>query len=39
MDELVNQQEGILANKVLINGSYLLDDFRNYGVMHQIQLI
>ena len=34
----INQQEGILAYKV-INGTYLLNDFLNHGdVGHQIQL-
>ena len=38
MDKLINQQEGILAYKV-INGTYLLNDFLNHGdVGHQIQL-
>ena len=38
MDKLINQQEGILACKV-INGSYLLNDFLNHGDdRHQIQL-
>ena len=38
LDKLINQQEGILAYKV-INGSYLLNDFLNHGdVRHQIQL-
>ena len=37
-NKLINQQEGILANKV-INGTYLLNDFLNRGdVRHQIQL-
>ena len=37
-DKLINQQEGILAYKV-INGAYLLNDFLNHGdVRHQIQL-
>ena len=36
--QLINQQEGILAYKV-INGTYLLNDFLNHGdVGHQIQL-
>ena len=38
LDKLINQQDGILAYKV-INGTYLLNDFRNHGeVRHQIQL-
>ena len=38
LDELINQQEGILAYKV-INGTYMLNDFLNNGdVRHQIQL-
>ena len=38
LDQLINQQEGILANKVII-GSFLLNDFLNHGeVRHQIQL-
>ena len=38
LDKLVNQQEGILAYKV-INSTYLLNDFLNHGdVRHQIQL-
>ena len=38
LDKLINQQEGILAYKV-INGTYLLNDFLNYGdVGHLIQL-
>ena len=38
MGKLINQQEGILAYKV-INGSFLLNDFLNHGeVTHQIQL-
>ena len=38
LDKLINQQEGILAYKV-INGTYLLNDFLNHGdVGHQIQL-
>ena len=38
LGKLINQQEGILAYKV-INGSYLLNDFLNRGdVGHQIQL-
>ena len=38
LDKLINQQEGILAYKV-INGTYLLNDFLNRGdVGHQIQL-
>ena len=38
LDKLINQQEGILAYKV-INGTYLLNDFLNHGdVWHQIQL-
>ena len=38
LDKLRNQQEGILAYKV-INGTYLLNDFLNHGdVIHQIQL-
>ena len=37
LDELINQQEGILAYKV-INGTFLLNDFLNHGdVRHQIQ--
>ena len=36
LDNLINQQEGILAYKV-INGTYLLNDFLNHGdVWHQI---
>ena len=39
LDKLINQQEGILAYKV-INGTYLLNDFLNHGdVRHQIQII
>ena len=38
LDKLINQQEGILAYKV-INGTYLPNDFLNRGdVRHQIQL-
>ena len=38
LEKLINQQEGILAYKV-INGSYLLIDFLNNGdVRHQIRL-
>ena len=38
LDTLINQQEDILAYKV-INGTYLLNDFLNHGdVGHQIQL-
>ena len=38
LDKLINQQEGILAYKV-INGTYLLNDFLTHGeVRHQIQL-
>ena len=38
LDKVINQQEGILAYKV-INGAYLLNNFLNHGdVMHQIQL-
>ena len=38
LDKLINQQEGILAYKV-INGTYLLNDFLNHGdVGHQIHL-
>ena len=38
LSKLINQQEGILAYKV-INGSYLLNDFLSHGeVRHQIQL-
>ena len=38
VDKLINQEEGILAYKV-INGTYLLNDFLNHGdVRHQIQL-
>ena len=38
LDKLINQQEGIPANK-LINGTYLLNDFLNHGdVGHQIKL-
>ena len=38
VDKLINQQEGILAYKV-INGTYLLNGFINAGdVGHQIQL-
>ena len=37
LDKLINQQEGILAYKV-INGTYLLNYFLNHGdVRHQIQ--
>ena len=37
LDKLINQQEGILAYKV-INGTFLLDDFLNHrDVRHQIQ--
>ena len=36
LDKLINQQEGILAYKV-IDGTYLLNDFLNLGdVRHQI---
>ena len=35
---LINQPEGILADKV-VSGTYLLNDFLNHGdVKHQIQL-
>ena len=38
LDKLINQQEGILAYKVM-NGTFLLSDFLNHGeVRHQIQL-
>ena len=38
LDKLINQQEGILAYKI-INGTYLLNDFLNHGdVRHQILL-
>ena len=38
LDKLINQQEGILAYKV-INDTYLLNNFLNHGdVRHQIQL-
>ena len=38
LDKLINQQEGVLAYKV-INGTYLLNNFLNHGdVGHQIQL-
>ena len=38
LGKLINQQEGILAYKV-INGTYLLNDFLNHGdISHQIQL-
>ena len=38
LEKLINQQECILAYKV-INGTYLLNDFLNHGyVGHQIQL-
>ena len=38
LDKLINQQEGILAYKI-INGTYLLNDFLNHGdVGHKIQL-
>ena len=38
MDKLIDQQEGILAYKV-INGAYLLKDFLNHGdIRNQIQL-
>ena len=38
LDELINQQEGINAY-VVINGTFLLNDFFNHGkVRHQIQL-
>ena len=37
-EQLINQQEGILAYKV-INGTFLLNNFLNHGeVRHQIQL-
>ena len=37
LDKLINQQEGILAYKV-INGTYLLNDFLNHGdVRYQMQ--
>ena len=37
-DKLIDQQEGILAYKV-INSTFLLNDFLNHGdVRHQIQL-
>ena len=36
LDAMINEQEGILAYKV-INGTYLLSDFLNHGdVRHQI---
>ena len=38
LEKMINQQERILAYKV-INGKYLLNDFLNHGdVRHQIQL-
>ena len=38
LDKLINQQEGILAYKV-INGTYQLNEFLNHGdARHQIQL-
>ena len=38
LDKLINQQEGILACRV-INGTYLLNDFLNHGdVRHRIPL-
>ena len=38
LNKQINQQEGILAYKV-INGTFLLDDFLNHGeVRHRIQL-
>ena len=38
LDKLINQQEGLLAYKV-INGTFLLNDFLNHGdVRHQIKL-
>ena len=38
LDKLINQQDGILAYKV-INGTHLLNDFLNHGdVRPQIQL-
>ena len=38
LNKLINQEEGILASKV-INGTYLLNDFLNHGdVRHLIQL-
>ena len=38
LDKLINQQEGILAYKI-INGTFQLNDFLNHGeVRHQIQL-
>ena len=38
LDKLINQQESIVAYKV-INGTYLLNDFLNHwDVRHQIQL-
>ena len=38
LDKLINQQEGILAYKV-INSTYLLNDFLNHGdLRHRIQL-
>ena len=38
LDKLINQQEDILAYKI-INGTYLLNDFLSHGdVRHQIQL-
>ena len=38
LDKLINQQEGILADKV-INSTFLLNDFLNHGeVRHKIQL-
>ena len=38
LDKLINQQEGILAYKV-INGTFLLNEFLKHGeVRHQIQL-
>ena len=38
LDKLINQQDGMLAYKV-INGTFLLNDCLNHGeVRHQIQL-
>ena len=38
LNKLIDQQEGILAYKV-INGTYLLNDYLNHGdIGHQIQL-
>ena len=38
LEKLINQEEGILAYRV-INGTYMLNDFHNHtDVRHQIQL-